>query len=283
MKTKLYKVHGRYLSEPFGPMVYDPHPAILGEATQIIEVEMCYVPFNDGMMCNCRAVKKGGKIGLLFADGNPFTDYQYKSTDSTPFKYDKIRIYANRNLGDDCAYAAVQKNNEWSLLSIDCTGDDPKIEVIKRADHISDLVYHLPTSHLFGFGCNPFWYTPDSIQSLGEDEIFVFGSNKEGIHSGGAAKVAAKKFGAQNGVGVGRTGQCYAIPTMDHSLDLIREYVEGLRCYAFCHPELTFYITRIGCGSAGWKDDEIAPFFLHSFGTPANFIIPKEWVLKEED
>lgn len=274
---KLFKVKNRYISEPWGPMVFDSHPTNLDEAVEVFEAEWCYAPFNDGMMGNCLAVKKKDKIGLLLADGNPFSDYQYKSTDSKLFKYDKVRIYANRNLADDCAYAAVCEGDEWSLLSMDCTGSEPRIEVIEKADGISGLVNRIPESYLFGFGCNPFWYTPENIRSLKWNEIFVFGSNKEGRHAGGAARVAAEKFHAQYGVGVGRTGQCYAIPTMDGSLDLIREYAEGLRCYALCHPELTFYITRIGCGIAGWRDDEIAPIFHSAFGTPANYILPKEW------
>lgn len=118
--------------------------------------------------------------------------------------------------------------------------------------------------------------TPSRISKLGPNEIFVFGSNKEGRHGGGAAADAADLFGAQWGVGVGRTGQCYAIPTMDGSLELIAEYVEGFRCYAVCHPELTFYVTPIGCGIAGWKQEQIAPLF--AFGHQmANVILPKGW------
>ena len=274
---KLFKVHGRYLSEPFGPMIFDPHPAILDEAEEIIEVEKQYAIFNDGMMVNCLAIRKNGKIGLIFADGDSFSGYTYKSIVGDPFKYDKVRIYANRNLADDRAYVAVCIGDKWSLLFVDCSRSEPKIKVITRKDHIYDLVHQIPESHLFGFGCNPYWYTPDNINSLGENEIFVFGSNKEGRHSGGAAKVAADRFGAQYGVGVGRTGQCYAIPTMDGSLDLIREYAEGLRCYALCHPELTFYITRVGCGIAGWNDRDISSFFHNIYHTPANFILPQEW------
>lgn len=119
-------------------------------------------------------------------------------------------------------------------------------------------------------------HTPSFITHLNENEIFVFGSNKEGIHGGGAAATAYKCFGAQWGVGVGRTGQCYAIPTMDHSIELIAEYVEGFRCYAACHPELKFFVTPIGCGIAGWREDQIAPLFSFAHYME-NVILPQGW------
>ena len=103
--------------------------------------------------------------------------------------------------------------------------------------------------------------TPDFITKLKEGEIFVFGSNKEGMHGGGAARIAYKEFGARWGEGVGMTGRCYAIPTMDGSLDIIRKHVDDFTEYAAAHPELTFLVTRIGCGIAGWRDSEIAPLF----------------------
>ena len=103
--------------------------------------------------------------------------------------------------------------------------------------------------------------TPSFITTLKDGEVFVFGSNKEGMHGGGAARVAYQKFGAKWGEGVGMTGSCYAIPTMDGSLDIIRGYVDDFTEYARSHPELTFLVTRIGCGIAGWTDDEIAPLF----------------------
>ena len=104
--------------------------------------------------------------------------------------------------------------------------------------------------------------TPQYITSLREGEIFVFGSNKEGMHGGGAARIAYKKFGAEWGVAVGMTGQCYAIPTMDRCIDIIRKHVDDFTTYAKAHPELTFLVTRIGCGIAGWRDIEISPLFL---------------------
>ena len=103
--------------------------------------------------------------------------------------------------------------------------------------------------------------TPDFITELKEGEVFVFGSNKEGMHGGGAARIAYKEFGAIWGEGVGMTGRCYAIPTMDGSLDIIRKHVDDFTEYAAAHPELTFLVTRIGCGIAGWRDSEIAPLF----------------------
>ena len=103
--------------------------------------------------------------------------------------------------------------------------------------------------------------TPDFITELKEGEIFVFGSNKEGMYGGGAARIAYKEFGARWGEGVGMTGRCYAIPTMDGSLDIIRKHVDDFTEYSAAHPELTFLVTRIGCGIAGWRDSEIAPLF----------------------
>lgn len=70
-----------------------------------------------------------------------------------------------------------------------------------------------------------------------------------------------KEFGAEWGVGVGMTSQCYAIPTMDGSIDIIRKHVDDFTAYAKAHPELTFLVTRIGCGIAGWRDSEIASLF----------------------
>ena len=85
--------------------------------------------------------------------------------------------------------------------------------------------------------------TPQYIESLKEGEVFVFGSNKEGMHGGGAAAKAFRDFGAEWGVGVGMTGRCYAIPTMDGSLDIIRRHVDDFTAYAKTHPELTFLVT----------------------------------------
>ena len=99
-----------------------------------------------------------------------------------------------------------------------------------------------------------------------DDAIFVFGSNLAGRHGRGAALVAKRSFNAKRWVGQGRTGHAYAIPTKDADLQVlslraIRKHVRAFREYTKQHKELTFFITRIGCGLAGHPDAEIARMF----------------------
>ena len=108
-------------------------------------------------------------------------------------------------------------------------------------------------------------YTPDNIESLGPDEVFVFGSNLQGIHAGGAARVALEKFGAVMGQGVGIQGQSYAIPTMQGGVDTIKPYVDQFIELAREWDQTTFYVTRIGCGIAGFRDEEIAHLFEEAY------------------
>ena len=103
--------------------------------------------------------------------------------------------------------------------------------------------------------------TPEHITSLKSNEIFVFGSNLAGAHAGGAAYLAYQRFGAVMGQGVGLQGQSYAIPTMQGGPDTILPYVEEFIRFADMHPEMTFLVTRIGCGIAGFTPAEIAPLF----------------------
>ena len=103
--------------------------------------------------------------------------------------------------------------------------------------------------------------TPRWIDSLKENEIFVFGSNLAGMHGGGAARIARLHFGAVMGKGVGLQGQSYAIPTMQGGVETIRPYVEEFLDFANRHPELHFLVTPIGCGIAGFEAEDIAPLF----------------------
>lgn len=119
-------------------------------------------------------------------------------------------------------------------------------------------------------------FTPDFISELGPNDIFVFGSNLEGEHGGGAARLAYQKFGAEWGKGVGLSGNTYAIPTMQGGIETIRPYVDEFIHFAKNHPELTFYVTKIGCGIAGFKEEEIAPLFIEAMNE-SNIRLPREF------
>ena len=119
--------------------------------------------------------------------------------------------------------------------------------------------------------------TPEHITELGPDDIFVFGSNLEGHHAGGAARTAYERFGAEWGNGVGPQGQSYAIPTMQGGVDTIKPYVDDFIELASEWDQNTFYVTRIGCGIAGFTDEEIAPLFDKAYDL-YNVRLPKSFV-----
>lgn len=120
-------------------------------------------------------------------------------------------------------------------------------------------------------------FTPERIGMLAENEIFVFGSNLAGAHGGGAARLAYERFGAVWGEGVGLQGRTYAIPTMQGGVETIKPYVDDFIRFAKEHAELTFLVTRIGCGIAGFRDEGIAPLFTDAIDVE-NIILPKEFV-----
>lgn len=109
--------------------------------------------------------------------------------------------------------------------------------------------------------------------------IFVFGSNMGGWHGAGAAYVALKQHGAQLGVGRGIRGRSYALPTKGWKIQtlplaLIQKEVDKFIAQAQDLPELEFQVTRVGCGLAGLRDEDIAPMFLHA---PKNCLFDTKW------
>ena len=118
--------------------------------------------------------------------------------------------------------------------------------------------------------------TPDIVSELAEGEVFVFGSNLQGWHGGGAARAAYNKLGAVWGQGTGLQGRSYAIPTMQGGVETIEPYVDTFIEFAKTHPEMRFLVTRIGCGIAGFKDSEIAPLFEKAVPVE-NICLPKEF------
>lgn len=136
-------------------------------------------------------------------------------------------------------------------------------------------------------------WTPDDIDRLADNEVFVFGSNLNGNHGGGAARTAYERFGAEWGVGEGHTGQSYALPTLNEDMEKVTEgelidSFAKLISYADDNRQLTFLITKVGCGIAGWDIKEVRKCFWKAVavvspdpewgGIPSNVIIPEDFV-----
>lgn len=108
--------------------------------------------------------------------------------------------------------------------------------------------------------------TEAKITELKENEVFVFGSNTAGIHGAGAAKLAYENFGAVWGVGYGLRGQSFALPSKNNKIETmpvnqIKPYVDDFLLFVLNNPKLTFLVTEIGCGLAGYSPADIAPLF----------------------
>lgn len=111
-------------------------------------------------------------------------------------------------------------------------------------------------------------------------KYLVFGSNLDGNHAGGAARHAHLNYGAKIGIGEGITGFSYALPTVGHNfttmtLAKVREHVNTFIYFAYDHPELEFKVTRVGCGTAGFTDAQIAPLFERA---PYNCFFDEKWL-----
>lgn len=124
-------------------------------------------------------------------------------------------------------------------------------------------------------------YTPDYIDALLPKQIFVFGSNTLGYHTGGASGTARKKFGAVWGQAEGLQGQSYAIP-VDYGKNVrkdieVKASVDRFIAFAKEHSDLFFFVTRVGCGIAGYHDEEMAEFFKAAINLN-NVSLPKSFV-----
>ncbi|KQO10470.1 hypothetical protein ASF06_09945 [Agreia sp. Leaf244] len=112
------------------------------------------------------------------------------------------------------------------------------------------------------------------IGALEPGEIFVFGSNASGHHGAGAAAQAQRDFGAVWGEGHGLHGQSYAIDTMS-GLGVLEREIGVFVEFAETRPELTFLVTEIGCGIAGYTPAEVAPLFTRA---PLNVRLPESFI-----
>lgn len=165
----------------------------------------------------------------------------------------------------------LAKNKIYKYLKIHTlsTEQQAPIEITELANNETD-------NYLKNHTMSKKKYTPRKITELANNEIFVFGSNLDGLHYGGAARVAMQ-WGAIMGQGVGLQGQTYAIPTMEGSIDKIKFYVDEFIDFARINTQYTFLVTRIGCGIAGYKSEEIAQLFEKAIGVD-NIILPEDFV-----
>lgn len=120
---------------------------------------------------------------------------------------------------------------------------------------------------------------PDHIHHDDDPRTFVFGSNLLGIHGGGAARYAAERLGALRGVGQGRTGRCYALPTCSSpgkplALRQVNVHVAAFLHHAGTHPVERFFVSAVGCGIAGFTEEQVAPLFALA---PDNCDLPPGW------
>ena len=126
-------------------------------------------------------------------------------------------------------------------------------------------------------------YTPEFVESLKDRQVFVFGSNLIGYHSGGASLVAMQRFGAVWGQAEGPQGQCYAIPVdirgeaVENVSAYMKRHIDKFLSYAKAHPELSFLVIRVGCGNAGFDEEFVAPFFKEVMQMD-NVSLPKSFV-----
>ena len=119
----------------------------------------------------------------------------------------------------------------------------------------------------------------DAIMAWDASAVFVFGSNRAGVHGGGAARTAKQHYSAIWGQGEGLQGRSYGIPTKTTHLetlafDDVAEHVARFLAFARSRPATSFAVTRVGCGLAGFTDAEIAPLFADA---PDNCYLPEGW------
>ena len=126
-------------------------------------------------------------------------------------------------------------------------------------------------------------FTPDYIDSLKPDQVFVFGSNLIGYHSGGASMMAMQRFGAVWGQAEGPQGQCYAIPVdirgeaIDNVSIYMKRHIDRFISYAKSHKNKIFLVLKVGCGAAGFDEEFMAPFFKEVLEMD-NVCLPKSFV-----
>lgn len=163
------------------------------------------------------------------------------------------------------------------------------VDWIASQNEVIDYYTYLHTNaYTFSVDDNEHKYLLDVYKEFAKtnkvrQEIYVFGSNLAGVHGAGAALHAKIYQGAVTGRGVGRMGVSYGIPTKDEqlevlSLDVVEKHIEDFVKYTQQHPEFDYFVTRVGCGLAGYKDEQISQLFIKHLGSvPEYVLLPYKW------
>lgn len=181
------------------------------------------------------------------------------------------------DFSDEGMHKAWQRERNSKMRYFDSIHDDSRMQLCmsaterKKARAKSNLenscyLQNIPEDRI----------TPENITELKPDEVFVFGSNIDGSHQGGAALYAVEHFGAIPGAAHGPQGQSYAIPTTNVSSYEISLAIEEFIRYAMMHKDQKFLVTRIGCGNAGCRVQDIAHLFTTAFKAK-NISLPREF------
>ncbi len=126
--------------------------------------------------------------------------------------------------------------------------------------------------------------TPEEIKGIKTSECVLIGTNEAGIHGAGIAEYAYKHWGAVLGQGFGPMSNCFGLPTKDwevHTLPLDRiafyvsRYIDWVKIIR--NGRWTHYVTKIGCGLAGYTPKDIAMMFSPLRYT-RNVYLPKEFI-----
>lgn len=120
-------------------------------------------------------------------------------------------------------------------------------------------------------------FTPNCVFNLKPNQIFVFGTDRNGSQKYGAAGMAARRFGAQIGVTEGKTGNCYALPTKGFTIAELNDAVVRFKDFVDNNPQFSYLITPVGCGHAGLNVSEVSKIFA-PFVVYKNVMLPKLFI-----
>lgn len=208
-------------------------------------------------------LKKIGKLEVKF--------FRREDEDVVLQRYDTIKVLSDGTpdeISENAIYVIGSRAGKYETISLSEKGSPVKSEFSTLAEAEAQIPkgYSVRCKLASGYIDTP----------LPDEQVFVFGSNPDGNHNGGAAAVALLLFGAKMGVAEGLAGHSYALPSVVGNLEEFKKHIDIFISFVKDHPEKEFVLTRVGCGSAFWTDNHIAPLFSDAFDLP-NVFFPPEW------